>query len=375
MSGVYIHIPFCRRKCLYCAFYSVALLSKKSVFLDALYGEIEQTLAYLPSRHIDTLYLGGGTPTLLSIRELEGVVTKIRRHYVLSSDAECTIEANPEQLDKSYLRDLLSLGFNRISIGVQSFNDQTLGFLGRKHSSKEALAAVKCAADAGFDNISIDLIYGVSQRHQGVWEEDVRTALSLPVSHLSCYALTNEENSLLWRKIRQHQLPEVDEDLANREFHVLLRLAREAGFEQYEISNFARDGLVSRHNSAYWSGEPYLGLGPSAHSFDGKSRKWNVSDLMRYIDDVATGDFSGESETLSLNDRYNEYVMLGLRTAKGIDLEEIERRFGQAYRTMVEQQLCQLAPANYRRIGDTLALTDEGKFFADGIAAELMAVE
>lgn len=375
MSGIYIHIPFCRRKCLYCAFYSVALLSKKSVFLDALYGEIEQTLAYLPSRHIDTLYLGGGTPTLLSISELEGVVTKIRRHYVLSSDAECSIEANPEQLDKSYLKDLLSLGFNRISIGVQSFNDQTLGFLGRKHSPKEALAAVQSAADAGFDNISIDLIYGVSQRHQGVWEADVRTALSLPVSHLSCYALTNEENSLLWRKIRQHQLPEVDDDLANREFHVLLRLAREAGFEQYEISNFARNGLVSRHNSAYWSGEPYLGLGPSAHSFDGQSRKWNVSDLMRYIDDVATGDFSGESESLSLNDRYNEYVMLGLRTAKGVDLEEIRRRFGQTYRTMAERQLRQVTPAHYRRVGDTLALTDEGKFFADGIAAELMAVE
>lgn len=375
MSGIYIHIPFCRRKCLYCAFYSVALLSKKSVFLDALYGEIEQTLAYLPLRHIDTLYLGGGTPTLLSISELEGVVTKIRRHYVLSSDAECTIEANPEQLDKSYLKDLLSLGFNRISIGVQSFNDQTLSFLGRKHSSKEALAAVQSAADAGFDNISIDLIYGVSQRHQGVWEADVRTALSLPVSHLSCYALTNEENSLLWRKIRQHQLPEVDDDLANREFHVLLRLAREAGFEQYEISNFARNGLVSRHNSAYWSGEPYLGLGPSAHSFDGQSRKWNVSDLMRYIDDVATGDFSGESESLSLNDRYNEYVMLGLRTAKGIDMEEIRRRFGQTYRMMAERQLRQVTPVHYRRVGDTLALTDEGKFFADGIAAELMAVE
>lgn len=371
MSGIYIHIPFCRRKCLYCAFYSIALLSKKDIFLDALYGEIEQSLDYLPSRHIDTLYLGGGTPTLLSIRELEGIVTKIRRHYVLSPDAECTIETNPEQIDKNYLKDLLSLGFNRISIGVQSFNDKTLLFLGRKHSSEEAMAAVKCAADAGFDNISIDLIYGVSQRQHGEWEEDVQTALSLPISHLSCYALTNEENSLLWRKVRQHQLPDMDEDLANREFYTLLQLVRKAGFEQYEISNFARGGQVSRHNSAYWAGEPYLGLGPSAHSFDGKSRKWNVSDLMRYIDDIATGNFSGESEMLSLNDRYNEYVMLGLRTAKGIDLREIENRFGTVYRMLAEQQLRQVTPAHYQRRDNTIVLTDDGKFFADGIAASL----
>lgn len=375
MSGIYVHIPFCQRKCLYCAFYSVALLSKKNVFLDALYSEIEQTLDYLPSRQIDTLYLGGGTPTLLSISELEGLVTKIRRHYVFASDAECTIEANPEQLNKTYLKDLLSIGFNRISIGVQSFHDDTLRFLGRKHSSGEAMAAVKQAAAVGFENISIDLIYGVSQRQLGEWETDVHTALSLPVTHLSCYALTKEENSLLWRKIRQHQLPDIDEDLANREFHTLLPMVREAGFEQYEISNFSRGGQVSRHNSAYWTGVPYLGLGPSAHSFDGKSRKWNVSDLMRYMDDIATGNFSGDNETLSLNDCYNEYVMLGLRTAKGISLEEIGCRFGQKYRKMAEQQLLQVNPTHYQHVGNIITLTDEGKFFADGIAAELMVIK
>ena len=371
MSGIYIHIPFCRRKCLYCAFYSVALLSKKQDYIDALYAEIEGTLDFLPSRHIDTVYLGGGTPTLLSIRELENILTKIRKHYILTPDYECTIEANPEQLNKTYLKDLLSIGINRISIGVQSFNDETLRFLGRKHNAEEAEAAVHLAAAAGFDNISIDLIYGISQRHDGEWEADLHKACSLPIMHLSCYALTNEENSLLWRKIHQHQLPDMDEELANKEFHTLLQIARQNGFEQYEISNFARKGMLSRHNSAYWSGESYLGLGPSAHSFDGQTRKWNVSNLMQYIDDVATGNFSGDSETLSLNDRYNEYVMLGLRTAKGINLTQITELFEEEYRVHAEEQLQKVNPDHYQRNGDTVSLTDEGKFFADGIAETL----
>ena len=371
MSGIYIHVPFCRRKCIYCAFYSVALLSRKQDYLDALRYEIEQTLNYLPSRNIDTVYFGGGTPTLLSISEIESILTKIRRHYSLSPDAEITIEANPEQLHKTYLKDLLSLGINRISIGVQSFNNDTLRFLGRRHSAEEALEAVHLATAAGFDNISIDLIYGISQRQAGEWEADVRTAMGLSITHLSCYALTKEENTLLWRKISQQQLPEIDEDLANKEFHQLLQCCRENGFEQYEISNFARNGHVSRHNSAYWTGEPYLGLGPSAHSFDGRSRKWNVSDLSQYIDDIATGHFSGDSETLSLDDQYNEYVMLGLRTAKGIDLKKIGTAFGEKHRNLAELQLQQVNPAHYLHQGDKVTLTDEGKFFADGIAETL----
>ena len=371
MSGIYIHVPFCRRKCIYCAFYSVALLSRKQDYLDALRYEIEQTLNYLPSRNIDTVYFGGGTPTLLSISEIESILTKIRRHYSLSPDAEITIEANPEQLHKTYLKDLLSLGINRISIGVQSFNNDTLRFLGRRHSAEEALEAVHLATAAGFDNISIDLIYGISQRQAGEWEADVRTAMGLPITHLSCYALTKEENTLLWRKISQQQLPEIDEDLANKEFHQLLQCCRENGFEQYEISNFARNGMVSRHNSAYWTGKTYLGLGPSAHSFNGHGRKWNVSDLSQYIEDIATGHFSGDSETLSLDDQYNEYVMLGLRTAKGIDLKKIGTAFGEKYRKMAELQLQQVNPAHFLRQDDKVTLTDEGKFFADGIAEAL----
>ena len=374
MSGIYIHVPFCRRKCIYCAFYSVALLSRKKDYLDALHCEIEQSLNYLPSRKIDTVYFGGGTPTLLSISEIESILTKIRRYYTLNPDGEFTIEANPEQLGKTYLKGLLNLGINRISIGVQSFNDYTLRFLGRRHTADGAREAVSCALAAGFDNISIDLIYGITQRQPGEWETDVRTAMELPITHLSCYALTKEENTLLWRKIHRHELPEMDEELANREFHQLLQLCRKNGFEQYEISNFARNGRVSRHNSAYWERQPYLGLGPSAHSFDGHSRKWNVSNLEQYIQDIASGSFSGDSETLSTDDQYNEYVMLGLRTAKGINYTQIAELFGEKYRQHAEGQMQKINPKHYLRNGDAVVLTDEGKFFADGIAERLFYI-
>ncbi len=371
MSGIYIHVPFCRRKCIYCAFYSIALVSRKQDYLDALNCEIEQTLNYLPSRAIDTVYFGGGTPTLLSISEIENIITKIRRHYTLNPEGEFTIEANPEQLSKSYLQDLLSLGINRISIGIQSFSDKNLRFLGRRHNADEAREAVSYALAAGFDNISIDLIYGIAQRQAGEWEKDVRTAMELPITHLSCYALTKEENTLLWRKIHRHELPDMDEDLANREFHQLLQICRENGFLQYEISNFARNGMVSQHNSAYWERKPYLGLGPSAHSYDGHSRRWNVCDLQQYIDDIASGTFSGDSEILSIDDQYNEYVMLGLRTNHGIKLAQITELFGEKYRQLAEAQLLQVNPDHYHRNGDRIVLTDEGKFFADGIAGQL----
>ncbi|MCQ2265405.1 MAG: radical SAM family heme chaperone HemW [Bacteroidales bacterium] len=371
MSGIYIHIPFCRQKCIYCAFYSVALLSKKKDFLDALDCEIDQTLDYLPSRQIDTLYIGGGTPSLLSIRELENIITKIRRHYMLSPDFECTMEANPEQLQRTYLKDLVTIGINRLSIGVQSFNDDTLRFLGRKHNAVEAKDAVFAAKSAGFDNISIDLIYGISQRQAGEWERDLQQAIDLPISHLSCYALTKEENTLLWRQIRQNKLPDIDDDLAKDEFYQLLSKTREGGFEQYEISNFARNGQISRHNYSYWTREPYLGLGPSAHSYNRVSRKWNVSQLQQYIENVEKGIIANEYEELSTDDRYNEYVMLGLRTRDGINLQDLEQEFGTAFRQYAEEELGQINPSYYIQKDNTLLLTDEGKLFADGIAETL----
>lgn len=371
MNGLYIHIPFCRQKCIYCAFYSTVALSKKKDFLDALECEIEQTLHYLPSRQLDTIYFGGGTPTLLKINELESIINKIRRHYLLSSDFEFTIEANPEQIERNYLKDLISLGINRISFGVQSFNNETLRFLGRKHSAEEAISVVFEAKKAGFENISIDLIYGITQRKKGEWEEDLRQAIDLPISHLSCYALTKEENTILWKQIQQNKLAEIDEDLAKDEFYQLLRLTREGGFEQYEISNFARNRQISRHNYSYWTQQPYLGLGPSAHSFNGHSRKWNAGHLQHYIEYVEKGCIDFESEELSLDDHYNEYVMLGLRTRNGINLENIEQQFGLSFRQYAEKELRQINTSYYTQTESSILLTDEGKLFADGIAETL----
>lgn len=371
MNGIYLHIPFCRQKCIYCAFYSVALLKYKKNYLDALHAEIDATLDYLPSRKTDTLYMGGGTPTLLSISDIESIVMHLDRKYQLSQSLEFTIEANPEQLTVSYLKDLLSLGINRISIGVQSFNDECLQFLGRKHSADEAQEAICMAANAGFDNISIDLIYGINSRKEGEWESDLRKAIDLPVRHLSCYALTEEENTRLWRKIQRHELPHPDEDLACREFKQLLQLSREGGFEQYEISNFARQNRISIHNNNYWNRQPYLGLGPSAHSFNGISRKWNVSDLFQYIDLIAKGNATSESEELSLNDQYNEYVMVKLRTREGIDMNDIEQLFGQSYRQYAKERISTINPEHIRHIDTRLTLTDDGKLFADGLAETL----
>lgn len=414
MNGIYIHIPFCKQKCIYCAFYSIAALSKKGVFLDALHNEIDQTLDYLPSRNIDTLYFGGGTPSLLSINEIESVVEHLSRKYKLSPTLEFTFEANPEQLNRTYLKDLQSLGVSRLSIGVQSFDDRCLAFLGRKHSALEAEEAVYMAASAGFEDISIDLIYGIEMRRAGEWESDLQKAVKLPITHLSCYALTKEENTLLWRKIQQKEIPPLDEDQACHEFRQLLTVAREAGFEQYEISNFARKGKISVHNSNYWNQQPYIGLGPSAHSYNGDSRKWNVSNLQQYIDGVAQGDATADSEVLSMDDRYNEYVMVKLRTREGISLPYIEKTFGAEYRSYAEEQLgnLQLTIDNlqlerggeelgvrseglgirneelgirneefgvrggkggvcFQNEGERVVLTDEGKLFADGIAEGL----
>ncbi len=371
MSGIYVHVPFCRRKCLYCAFYSVALLSKKSDYLHALQLDIENNKSYLSDNKIDTIYFGGGTPSLLSAEDIKFIYKLIADNFNFSSDYEWTIEANPEQLTDVYLADLFRLGVNRLSIGVQSFDDDTLHFLGRKHSSEQAFSAVENAVKAGFENVSIDLIYGITQRGKGHWKNDLQKAMALPISHLSAYALTNEENSLLWRKIRKGELPELDDELVRDEFFELLEISRGGGFEQYEISNFARDGKISRHNFNYWQQIPYLGVGPSAHSFNGESRKWNVAQLDTYISALEKGEDPSESESLTIENQYDEYVLLQLRTRNGLKFSQIESQFGKSYSQYALRQIEKLNPAHYLHSDDWLVLTDEGKLFADGIAETL----
>ncbi len=371
---IYLHIPFCKSKCVYCGFYSVANLRGKEAFWDALGKEMSLRRDYLGEKPVRTVYFGGGTPSLLSVSELENILRLLGDHFDLSQVHEMTLEANPEQLTAEYCQQLRALGFNRLSIGVQSFQDPVLRFMGRRHTSEEAMKAVDNAA-AAFDNISIDLIYGVSERDNAHWRQDLRTALSLPIRHLSCYALTPEENSILYKQIERRSHAPVDDDLAAQQYQILLEMLPHSALQQYEISNFAVPGFESKHNSSYWNHTPYLGLGPSAHSFDGNSRQWNPANLKQYCDNIAQGIPCEEREALSDDDLYNETLLLGLRTRAGVDLSAVANHFGGARREALEAHFrTHVAPEHYQIEKDRLCLTATGLWFADGIAQSAFLV-
>ena len=340
-------------------------------FLSALSEEISLRKEESAGKAIRTVYFGGGTPSLLQPSQLQHILDNIHRHYDIEPDAEITIEANPEQLTSDYCKELKALGFNRISIGIQSFHDEILQFLGRKHTAKEALQAVGNAHNAGFDNISIDLIYGVNERNNEIWKKELETAFSLPIKHFSAYALTVEENSLLYRRIQQHRDVEPDEDLASVQYAILSEMVDKSPFAQYEVSNFAVNGWESKHNSAYWDRTPYLGLGPAAHSFDGTHRSWNAPNLSSYFAQIEQRKPFHERETLTDTDRYNEYLLLRLRTRDGIDLQEMTQMFGRE-RTDALLRYFEMDVDNrhYVRTADRLHLTAEGLWFADGIAGD-----
>ena len=370
-GSIYVHFPFCKRKCLYCAFYSVAGTKWREPYWNALCKEIELTKDYLPTKQIETLYFGGGTPSLCSAQELERIIEQIHKFYDFSENLEFTMEANPEQLSDSYLKDIKKLGINRLSIGVQSFNDEILKLLKRGHTADEAHAAVEKASAAGFDNISIDLIYDIAYRTREMWQHDLQMALSLPVKHLSAYSLTVEENTLLARQVREGK-PFIHDDCdTERDYAILMELTQKAGFEQYEISNFAKGGAVSRHNSAYWTGQPYLGLGPAAHSYHSPVRKWNIADIQRYIEGIEGENPSIEEEILTKEMQYNEYVLLRLRTKNGVCLDEIVQLFGKDYADLFQKQLKNVNPKHYHNANGHIVLTYEGKLFADAVSAEL----
>lgn len=373
MSSIYVHFPFCKRKCLYCGFYSVANLQLKPAFLDAICTEIELTQHFFAEKKLRTLYFGGGTPSLFSSKELERVILQIHKFYDVSNDLEFTMEANPEQLTVDYLHELKSLGINRLSIGVQSFDDQILQLLRRRHSAEMAKKAVENAAASGFDNLSIDLIYDIAFRTKEMWRHDLQTALRLPIRHLSAYSLTVEENTLLAKQVSDGK-PFIPNDTdTERDYALLVEMTQKAGFEQYEISNFAKNGAVSQHNSAYWTGEPYLGLGPAAHSFRSPVRSWNIDNIKLYINAMQKREPLVEQEILTPEMRYDEYVLLRLRTKKGIDFQEVENQFGISRLQYLQNQLKKVNPAHYELNGSRMTLTYQGRLFADAVAAELFS--
>ncbi|MBQ6157114.1 MAG: radical SAM family heme chaperone HemW [Bacteroidales bacterium] len=373
--GLYIHVPFCKSKCVYCGFYSTVNQKDMDKYLSALEKEIVLRKDEPAGKAFQTVYFGGGTPTLLQPVQLQHILDELHTRFLIEDNAEMTIEANPEQLTLDYCKDLKQLGFNRISIGIQSFHDEILQFLGRKHTAKEALQAVENAYSAGFNNISIDLIYGVNERNNELWKKELETAFSLPIRHFSAYALTVEENSLLYRRIQQHRDVEPDEDLASVQYTILSEMVDKSPFAQYEVSNFAMKGWESKHNSAYWDRTPYLGLGPAAHSFDGTHRSWNAPTLAAYFTQIAEQKPFYEQETLTDTDRYNEHLLLRLRTLKGIDLREMEALFGRE-RTdgLLRHFETDVDTRHYEHTPDRLRLTSEGLWFADGIAGDLFEI-
>lgn len=376
MSGIYIHIPYCKQKCHYCNFFSLATTKYRNELVPALEKEIEIQKEYLEGEPVGTIYFGGGTPSMLSELEVGRILQSLHRNFTIENGAEITLEANPDDLSTQKLSGFRNIAINRLSIGVQSFNDEDLVFLNRVHSGKQALNSIKRAQDNGFQNLSIDLIYGIPTLDTESWESNLMTTLETGVPHISAYALTVEDKTPLSVMIRKGKMPAVDEGQQADHFRILVELLEAHGFSHYEISNFCRPGMVARHNTSYWQGVPYLGLGPSAHSYNRVSRQWNVSNLEQYIQKISTGVVPFEQEVLTQSQRFNEYVMTSLRTMWGCDLSRIEKEFGRTWKEQAIRDVTSFIHEGLVNLSeDKLFLTADGKFRADGIAAEMFRVE
>ncbi|MCB2406485.1 radical SAM family heme chaperone HemW [Hymenobacter lucidus] len=374
MAGIYLHIPFCKQACHYCDFHFSTSMGLKGQLVEALVRELEIRRDYLgPAPILETIYFGGGTPSLLTAAELDALFEAIYRHFTVAPGVEITLEANPDDLTPAKLRELAASPINRLSIGLQSFHEPHLRLMNRAHSATESTTAVLSAQDAGFENISVDLIYGVPAPDHSLWEQDMAQAFALNVPHLSCYALTIEPDTVFGRRLRKGTFLAPPDDFVARQFEMLLAALPDQGYEQYEISNFCRPGRESRHNSNYWRGVPYLGLGPSAHSFDGRSRQYAVANNPQYVTAVLErNEVPATIETLSPTDRANEYLMTSLRTAHGCDLDYLQYQLGTDLRTDRAAYLGELVQNGWATLhGTRLVLTNQGKLLADQITLEL----
>lgn len=377
MAGLYLHIPFCRRACHYCSFHFSTVLRLKPALLQAVLSELEMQRDYLNGAPLCSIYLGGGTPSLLEVAELVALFERIAALFEITPEAEITLEANPDDLTAEWLSDLRQYTpVNRLSIGIQSFFEEDLRWMNRAHDADQALRCIPEAQAIGFDNLTIDLIYGLPESSDDRWAENVRMALSFGVPHISCYSLTVEEGTALAHFIRKGKSRPVNEEAAARQFEHLMDAAEQYGYEHYEISNFALPNRCARHNSAYWFGQPYLGIGPSAHSFNGISRQWNIANNALYIKAIREGFVPAEREFLTLAQRYNEYVMTRLRTMWGCGLADVADKFGAPFTEHFERQVQRFVAADQVSVLDgNYRLTRAGKLLADYIAAELFWVE
>lgn len=372
MAGIYLHIPFCKKACHYCDFHFSTSPQYKDQMLQALGQEIELRKNYLAGESIETIYFGGGTPSLLSADELQILIGVIIDLYEVSPTAEITLEANPDDLNPQKVREFRQTLINRFNIGIQSFFEEDLKWMNRAHTAREAHSSIKRVQDAGFENITADLIYGFPLLSNPKWEHNIQQLIELHIPHISSYSMTVEPATALSSFIKKGEQKPMDEGQSTAQFLILMEQLIEAGFEHYEISNFAKPGLYSKHNSNYWEGVSYLGIGPSAHSFNGESRQWNISNNSNYIDQIGLKKIPAEMEVLSTENRINEYIMTSLRTSKGMSLQKITERFGSDYSNEVRNGLEPFADKNWINLNDQIVtLTTDGKLFADHIASEL----
>ena len=375
MAGLYIHIPFCAKRCLYCDFFSNTDMKFKEPYVSAVIREMQLRQEYIGEEPLDTIYFGGGTPSQLQQADFERIFKAIDCLFNISSCKEITLEANPDDMTPEYVASLRNLPFNRVSMGVHSFKEKDLHFLNRRHDREQALRAVGLCKENGIQNISIDLIYGLPGQTLEKWQENLDDAIHLEIPHISAYHLIYEEGTALYKLMEAGKVAPIEEELSVTLFSTLINRLAEAGYLHYEISNFARPGYFSQHNSSYWTGKKYIGIGPSAHSYDGESRQWNISSLPHYLEGIRTGIPNIEIEKLDINTKYNDFIITGLRTMWGIRTSDIREQFGEEKQAYLERQA-----ATYLHQGlliyenDTLTLSKEGIFISDGIMSDLLWV-
>jgi len=374
LAGIYLHIPFCKQACTYCNFHFTTSLRYKDDLVKALAKETEMEKEYLQGEKINTIYFGGGTPSLLEIYDLRFLIDGLFTNYAVERNAEITLEANPDDITSDKLKAWKDIGINRLSIGIQSFFEEELRWMNRAHNAELAVRSLQLAVKQ-FNNITIDLIYGSPLLTDEMWKQNVERAIEFGIPHLSCYALTVEEKTTLHKLIHANKTRDIDNEKQARQFLLLMQWLREKGYEHYEVSNFAKPGFRSRHNSSYWKGEKYSGVGPSAHSYNGKERRWNVANNNLYIKGINENSPKRESELLTSTQRMNEYIMISLRTIEGMDLTRLEMEFGLKEKKRIEKLSEKFIIERLMKMNHSFAqLTDKGMLRADGIASELFTL-
>ena len=376
MSSIYIHIPYCKQKCSYCSFYYRISQKDKKEMMNSLKKEIELRKHYLNKNPIETIYFGGGTPSILNESEISLLINTITENYTVINNAEISLECNPDDLTKKKVQNLKKSGVNRLSIGIQSFNDEDLKFMNRSHNSSQAIESVQLAKEIGFNNISIDLMYSLPKQSLKKWKKNLDIAFSLGIQHISAYSLTIEEKTKLRYLLRKGEFSELDDIASSEHFDLLMIEAEKNKFIQYEISNFGLNGFFSKHNSKYWQGGHYLGIGPSAHSYNGEIRSWNINSNTKYIEDISENKIKYEEEILSNFQKYNDYIMTSLRTISGVNLNYIKQEYGENSLVYFNDELQKWIKSEHVFIEKEIAyLSKKGKYISDNICSDLFKVD